>query len=219
MFQSGTRRWPEWIERQLVQRGIDDERVLSALAKVPREAYVPRRHRNRAYFDGPIKIGCHQTISQPFIVALSLQALKLDGSEKVLDIGTGSGYQAVLLSHLAREVYTIEIHQKLFIDSRQAIQRHQLAPVHQRHGDGSQGWPEAAPFDAIVAGARAPKLPEALTDQLVRGGRLVIPIGGESAQMLYRVRKSADGSLDKQMLERVLFVPLVGKGGTGFLPD
>ncbi len=219
MFQSGSRRWPEWIERQLVRRGIDDERVLSALAKVPREAFVPRRYRNRAYFDGPIKIGCHQTISQPFIVALSLQALELDGSEKVLDIGTGSGYQAVLLSHLAREVYTIEIHQKLFIDSRQTIQRHQLAPVHQRHGDGSLGWPEAEPFDAIVAGARAPKLPEALTGQLARGGRLVIPIGSESAQTLYRVRKSADGSLDKRMLERVLFVPLVGKGGTGTLPD
>ncbi len=219
MFRQTARQWPRWVEEQLVRRQIDDENVLRAFSAVPREDFVPPRHRGRAYFDGPITIGCRQTISQPYVVALAIQALELTGSEKVLDIGTGSGYQAVLLSHLAREVFTIEIHQKLYINAKLAIGSHQRAAVHQRHGDGSLGWPEEAPFDAIIAGARAPRLPQSLLDQLAEGGRMVIPIGGESVQGLYQLKKEPGGKVRKKMLERVVFVPLVGKEGTGLIPE
>ena len=219
MFEGKSGRWPPWIERQLVQRGIRDERVLEVFARVPREAFVPRHFRYLAHDDGPIRIGCGQTISQPYVVALSLEALELNGTEKVLDIGTGSGYQAALLSHLAREVYTIEVYLSLLTAARLAIEPHRRAPVHTRHGDGSLGWPEAAPFDGIVSGARAPRLPESLVSQLAPGGRLVIPIGGEGVQVLYQIVKQPDGSLKKRMLEQVLFVPLVGKEGTGPLPE
>jgi protein-L-isoaspartate(D-aspartate) O-methyltransferase len=216
VFPSSTR--PRWIVQQLVRRGITDERVLDAMARVPREAFVPAELRRRALSDAPLPIGCRQTVSQPFVIALSLQALELRGGERVLDVGTGSGYQAVLLSLLAGEVYTIEVHQRLYTNARIAIDRFARAPVHTRLGDGSLGWPEAAPFDAIVVGAYAPRLPAALLEQLAPGGRLVLPLGSEYSQLLYRIARRADGGLDKRLLERVLFVPLVGKQGTGFLP-
>jgi protein-L-isoaspartate(D-aspartate) O-methyltransferase len=211
--------WPDWITRQLVRRGVQDERVLAAMARVPREEFIPRAYRGLAHEDGPVPIGCGQTISQPYVVALSLEAMELTGNEKVLDIGTGSGYQACLLSYLAREVYTIEVYQQLFIDARLVIGRFQRSPVYCRHGDGSLGWPDQAPFDAIVAGARAPKLPQPLIDQLAPGGRLVLPVGGEYSQVLYQIVKQADGTLKKKALESVRFVPLVGKAGTGGLPE
>jgi protein-L-isoaspartate(D-aspartate) O-methyltransferase len=219
MVEKPIRTWPDWIEKQLVRRGIHDELVLAAMARVPREEFVPRAYRGLAYEDGPVGIGCGQTISQPYVVALSLEAMELTGGEKVLDVGTGSGYQACLLSYLAREVYTIEVYQKLFIDARMVLGRFQRSPVYCRHGDGSLGWPEAAPFDAIVAGARAPKLPQPLLDQLAPGGRLVLPVGGESSQVLYQIVKQADGTLKKKMLESVRFVPLVGAAGIGGLPE
>jgi len=219
MFGEREGRWPKWIERQLVRRGIRDERVLEAFARVPREAFVPRRFRLLAYEDGPLRIGCGQTISQPYVVALSLEAMALRGAEKVLDVGTGSGYQAALLSYLAREVYTIEVYLKLFTRARLTIEAHHQSPVYSRHGDGSLGWPEAAPFDAIVVGARAPKLPESLLAQLAVGGRLVIPIGGESAQVLCQIVKEPGGGARKRVLERVMYVPLVGEEGTGRLPE
>jgi protein-L-isoaspartate(D-aspartate) O-methyltransferase len=210
---------PRWIEYQLVRRGIRDERVLDAFARVPREAFVPPEFRRRALVDAPIPIGCHQTNSQPYVIALSLEALALHGSERVLDVGTGSGYQAALLSHLAAEVYSIEVQQSLFTTARLAIERHARAPVHTRCGDGSLGWPEAAPFDAIVAGACAPKPPPSLIAQLAPGGRLVLPLGGEHSQGLYRLSKREDGTLERTLLERVLFVPLVGREGTGLPPQ
>jgi protein-L-isoaspartate(D-aspartate) O-methyltransferase len=209
---------PRWIERQLVQRGIRDERVLDAFARVPREAFVPAEHRGRALVDAPIPIGCRQTVSQPFVIALSLENLALRGSERVLDVGTGSGYQAVLLSLLAAEVYTIEVHMRLYTHARLVIERLARGPVHTRCGDGSLGWPEAAPFDAIVCGACAPRVPPSLVAQLAPGGRMVLPIGGDLNQGLYRIVKRLDGSLERTLLERVLFVPLVGKEGSGLLP-
>lgn len=209
---------PRWIDRQLVRRGITERRVLAAFAAVPRGAFVPRNFRHQSLSDAPIPIGCRQTISQPYVVALSLQALRLRGTEKVLDVGTGSGYQAALLSHLAAEVFTIEIHQRLFTNARLAIERHTRAPVHTRCGDGSLGWAEEAPFDAIVAGACAPSPPNSLASQLAVGGRLVLPVGTQSSQSLMLYVKREDGSLDKRVLEWVLFVPLVGREGTGHLP-
>lgn len=207
-----------WIERQLVRRGIHDSRVLAAFERVPREAFVPPEHKTKALMDAPIPIGCRQTVSQPYVVALSLQALQLRGDERVLDVGTGSGYLAVLLSHLSEEVYTIEIHQRLYTNARMAIQRFARAPVHTRCGDGSLGWKEGAPFDAIVAGACAPKPPPSLVAQLATGGRMVLPVGNGHSQSLMRYTKEEDGTLSKKMLEWVLFVPLVGKEGTGTLP-
>jgi protein-L-isoaspartate(D-aspartate) O-methyltransferase len=210
---------PRWIERQLVGRGIRDARVLDAFGRVPREAFVPPEHRARALVDAPLPIGCRQTISQPYVIALSLEAMELRGHERVLDVGTGSGYQAVLLSHLAAEVYTIEVHQRLYTTARLVIERLARAPVHTRCGDGSLGWPEAAPFDAIVAGACAPKAPQSLIEQLAPGGRLVLPIGDDLNQGLYRIVKRSDGTVERTLLERVLFVPLVGREGTGRLPQ
>ena len=209
---------PRWIERQLIRRGISDRRVLDAFAAVPRSEFVDPRFRSRSHVDAPIPIGCRQTVSQPYVIALSLQALALTGRETVLDIGTGSGYQTVLLSHLAAQVYTIEIHQRLYTNARLAIQAHARSPVHTRSGDGSMGWPEEAPFDAIVAGACAPRVPESLPEQLATGGRLVLPVGNDTSQALMRYVKQEDGSLKKNRLEWVLFVPLVGREGTGHMP-
>jgi protein-L-isoaspartate(D-aspartate) O-methyltransferase len=215
MFPDARRPWPGWIEQQLVRRGISDGRVLAAFAAVPREAFVPAEHRAMAHADLPLPIGCRQTISQPYVVALSLQALGLSGAEKVLDVGTGSGYQAVLLSYLAAEVHTIEVLEQLYFNARLVVPRHQRAPVHLHLGDGSLGWAEAAPYLGIVVGARAPTVPPSLVAQLAVGGRLVIPVGGESSQVLYRLVKRPDGGLDKTLLERVSYVPLVGQEGTG----
>ena len=211
-------RWPIWIERQLVRRGITDERVLEAFAEVSRAPFVPLKFRNMAREDAPIRLGHRQTVSQPYIIALSLQALELTGGERVLDVGTGSGFQAVLLSRLAKAVYTVEIVSELHINARLPVERHRQAPVYMKLGDGSVGWPGEAPFDAIVVGSRAPKLPEPLVRQLAPKGRMVIPIGEESGQTLYLIKKLEDGTLKRKVLERVLFVPLTGKEGTGAYP-
>ena len=211
--------WPLWIRRQLVSRGIRDERILRGFAEVSRARFVSAGFRSLAREDAPIPIGARQTVSQPYIIALSLEALALKGTEKVLDVGTGSGFQAVLLSRLAREVYTIEVRSKLHTAAKLAIEALGIGNIQMRFGDGSLGWPKAAPFDAIVVGSRAAQVPQALVDQLTPGGRMVIPVGGDGGQSLLLIEKAADGSLKKKVLERVLFVPLVGAQGNGTMPD
>jgi protein-L-isoaspartate(D-aspartate) O-methyltransferase len=200
------------VSEQLASRNIRDPRVLSAMQSVPREQFVPPENRHLAYADGPLPIGEGQTISQPYIVALMTQLLELGGEEKVLEVGTGSGYQAAVLAHLAKSVYTIERHLHLAGRAEQVLSLLDLKNVHILIGDGTQGLPEFAPFDAIIVTAAAPEVPQPLLEQLAEGGRLVIPVGGRSGQYLERWRRHADGFKSKT-LEPVAFVPLLGKHG------
>ena len=205
--------WPPWIATQLLDRGIHDTRVLRAMKQVSRAPFVPMRYRLLAQTDGPLPIGHNQTISQPYIHALSLQALTLKGDERVLDIGTGSGYQAVLLSYLAAAVYTMEFQPALYKKAKKVIRLLGKAPIDCRCGDGRLGWPEAAPFGAIVVGAWAAQVPLGLLEQLAPGGRLVIPVGTEDSQVLYQITRTEENGIIRQPLERVRFVPLLEGNG------
>jgi len=201
------------IERQLAHRGITDARVLQAFRDVPREEYVPAGLREFAHHDSPLPIAEGQTISQPYIVAVTLQALGLQGGERVLEIGTGSGYAAALLGRIAREVHTVERHESLALEARERLARlgHENVTVHL--GDGSLGLPEHAPFDAIAVAAAAPEVPRALLEQLAPGGRLVIPVGTEEGhQRLLRITRQNGGYLEEALAD-VRFVPLVGEQG------
>ena len=204
----------EMVDRQIAARDVRDERVLEALRTVPREAFVPERLAEFAYDDTPLPIGEEQTISQPFVVALMAEALEIRPGDKVLEIGAGSGYAAAVLSRLAREVWTIERHPSLAREARERMERLGYRNVHVLHGDGTLGWPEHAPYDAIVVAAGGPEVPPALLDQLALGGRLVIPIGPDlRTQNLVRVRRRADGTLVRENLGGVRFVPLIGAQG------
>ncbi len=200
------------VEEQLRRRGIRDERVLDAMARVPRHEFVSPEHRDEAYEDHPIAIGEGQTISQPFVVADMLEALALRPEDVVLEIGTGSGYETAVLAELVRAVYSIERIASLAERARAVLQRLGYNNVTVVHGDGSQGLPEAAPFDAIVVSAAAPHVPKPLMDQLRDGGRLVIPVGSGFAQELQLVRKIGDNST-VLYLDGVRFVPLIGRDG------
>jgi len=213
MARTADNQWPDWVQWQLVRRGIRDRRVLQVMTEVDRGDFLPLEKQKLALEDAPIPIGCGQTVSQPYVIALSLAALRLEGTERVLDVGTGSGYQAALLSRLAREVYTIELHQRLYTEGRMNLQRFGKGAVHTRHADGSRGWEEAAPFDGIVAGCFAEAIPDALLAQLAPGGRLVMPVGASRRQSLILVEKSAEGALRRSTLEQVVFVPLLGGKG------
>lgn len=197
------------IREQLRARGIEDRRVLRAFEDVPRESFVPERLRELAYEDQPLPIGFGQTISQPYIVALALEALQLRGDERALDVGTGSGYAAALMSKLAARVYTIERIQELTELARAHLRPYRNVEV--RCGDGSLGWPEEAPFDAIAVAAAAPTTPRALLEQLAQGGRLVMPIG-EEEQVLVRVTRTGD-LFRRELITAVQFVPLIGAQG------
>lgn len=201
------------IEDQLRRRDIDDPRVLAAFAAVPREGFVPPALVARAYDDGPLPIGAGQTISQPYIVALTAQALELAGHERVLEIGTGSGYAAAILGALAREVVTVERIPELAMRARAAIAALGVTNVTVHVGDGTLGWPTMAPYEGIAVAAGAPMPPPALLAQLAIGGRLVIPTGPAENQHLVRItRTSADGYREDDLGE-VRFVPLLGEQG------
>jgi len=204
----------EMVERQLRRRGIADDRVLSAIGRVPRELFVPEGLRSHAYDDGALPIGHGQTISQPFVVATICALLGLDGHERVLDVGTGSGYQAAVLAELAAEVVTIERVPELAGEARERLLEAGLPNVEVRVGDGSLGVPERAPFDAIAVAAAAPSVPRALYEQLLDGGRLVLPRGSRRGQDLVLVVRTPDGPAERASIS-CRFVPLVGDEGFG----
>jgi len=198
------------VEEQIVARGVKDERVLAAMRKVPRHLFVPENLIPEAYDDTPLPIGHGQTISQPYIVALMTELLQLSGDEKVLEVGTGSGYQAAILGELAKEVYTIEIVEPLAKQAAERLRELGYTNVHVRHGDGYDGWPEQAPFDGIIVTAAPERIPKPLLDQLKPGGRLVIPVGAWSQDLLV-VSKSPDGKITRRVVIPVRFVPMTGK--------
>lgn len=200
------------VEHQLRRRGSFDERVLEAMSRVPRERFVPEDLRHIAYEDGALPIGSGQTISQPFMVATICQLLALAGDERVLDVGTGSGYQAAVLAELAAQVVTIERVPELAERARSALVQAGYAEVEVLIGDGSLGAPAWAPFDGIAVAAAAPAIPPALFEQLVAGGRLVVPRGGRWGQRLMLVERTEDGASERASVS-CRFVPLVGAEG------
>lgn len=203
----------EMIERQLRSRGIKDKRVLSAMEEVPRERFIKKELVEFAYRDAPLPIEEEQTISQPYVVALMAEALELEPSDKVLDVGTGSGYAAAVLSRIVDEVYTVERHKVLAETASKRFDELGFDNIYVLHGDGSQGWEEHAPFDAINVAAGGPDVPEPLRNQLAEGGRLIVPVGSEPrAQRLVHV-KNIDGKIQRKDLGRVQFVPLIGLSG------
>lgn len=200
------------VELQLRGRGIRDERVLEAMTKVPRHFFVAPSFADRAYDDQPLPIGESQTVSQPYIVAAMLESLSLKPSDKVLEIGTGSGYQTALLAELVAEVFSIERHASLTQAAQQVLERLGYQNVQLRTGDGSLGWPDAAPFDGIIISAAAPQIPPSLMAQLKDGGRMIAPVGTPEVQDLRLVCRLGD-EIRSVRLDGCRFVPLVGKEG------
>ncbi len=204
----------QMVERQLKGRGVRDPRVLEAMLRVPRHLFVEEALIHRAYGDHPLPIGENQTISQPFIVAQMTEALELQGSERVLEIGTGSGYQAAILAELCYRVYTVERMRPLMSRARKLIEQMGYRNVVFRLHDGTVGWSEQAPFDAIIVTAGGPDIPAPLIEQLQPGGRLIIPVGQtRMSQTLFKVVKDKNGRLTKTSLGACRFVDLVGQHG------
>jgi protein-L-isoaspartate(D-aspartate) O-methyltransferase len=200
------------VENQIKTRGVTDERVLEALRKVPRHEFIQEIHQSEAYADHPLPIGSGQTISQPYIVALMTEQLELKDDEIVLEIGTGSGYQAAILAELAREVHSVERVPELAEKARENLRRLGIKNVSVHIGDGTLGWLEEAPYDAIIITAGTPAMPEGLADQLSDGGRLVAPVGSRWRQMLESWIKR-EGEIEKIEVLPVVFVPLIGEKG------
>ena len=202
------------VEIQIARRGVQDPLVHEAMRRVPRECFVPGHLARRAYEDRPLPIGEGQTISQPYVVAAMTEALRLGSRDRVLEIGTGSGYAAAVLSLIATEVYTIERVESLATTAGRRLHDLGYANVHVRHGDGSLGWAEHAPYDAIVVTAGGPDVPPSLLRQLAIGGRLVMPVGATPhGQRLVRVVRTGEETYDRELLEAVAFVPLIGAEG------
>ncbi|MBJ6726793.1 protein-L-isoaspartate(D-aspartate) O-methyltransferase [Geomesophilobacter sediminis] len=198
---------------ELVKRGITDQRVIDAMLSVPRHLFVEEAMSSQAYSDTSLPIGEKQTISQPYIVARMTELLELKGKERVLELGTGSGYQAAILATLTDRVYTVERIRPLALKARKVLDRLGLLNVNLKIGDGTDGWPEEAPFDGIVVTAGAPHVPECLVEQLAPGGRLVIPVGDRNDQRMVRVVKNADGSVVTEQSLDCRFVRLIGRNG------
>jgi protein-L-isoaspartate(D-aspartate) O-methyltransferase len=206
----------EWmVQTQLKVRDIKDEAVINSMLTIPRHMFVKEDKQAYAYYDTPLKIDAGQTISQPYIVALMAQALGLKASDKVLEIGTGSGYSAAILSRMAEYIYTIERHDVLAHLAKERFKNLGYKNIEVHVGDGTLGWPEKAPFDAILITAGGPVIPDSLIDQLAIGGRLVIPVGNKEQQKLTRVKKTATNKLIEENLGSVCFVPLIGTEGWG----
>ena len=200
------------VRRQLHERGITDWSVLGAMSSVPRHLFVPETERSKAYADRPLPIGYGQTISQPYVVALMTWLLDITPGDRILEVGTGSGYQAAVLAELADQVYSIEIIEALAESAKNTLSGAGYQQVHVRRGDGYYGWPEAAPFDGIIITAAAGHVPPPLIEQLAPGGRLVLPLGNPyQVQILTLVEKAADGDLRTNQLLPVRFVPMTGK--------
>lgn len=202
----------QMVEQQLKQRGIRDPRVLEAMSTVPRHLFVPADIRPMAYADSALPIGGGQTISQPYIVALMTEAAQIEPENKVLEVGTGSGYGAAVASRIADRVYTIERHADLAEEARQRLHELGYDNVYVIHGDGSHGWFKQAPYDAIIVTAAAPDLPQPLLNQLAARGRLVAPVGTRTFQTLVRATRH-DGKIHRESLTEARFVPLVGEHG------
>ena len=198
------------VRGQLMSRGVRDERVLAATSKVPREEFVPQDSRAASYTDQPLPIGYGQTISQPYIVAFMTEQLHPSSGDHVLEIGTGSGYQAAVLAELVAEVYSIEIIEPLAKSAEATLQRLGYKNVHVKVGDGYKGWPEHAPFDAITVTCAPDHVPQPLIDQLKEGGRMIIPVGGFGDQELYLLEKK-NGELKRRAVLPVRFVPMAGE--------
>ncbi len=202
------------VRDQIIKRGISNPLVIRAMEKVPRHMFVSEGSIHRAYDDTPLPIGCDQTISQPYIVAYMTQALRLVGGEKVLEIGTGSGYQAAVLAEIAREVYTVERIEKLAKQAEKNLSSLGYKNVHVRVGDGTLGLEEFSPYDAIIVTAGGPKIPDPLIKQLKVGGSLVMPVGEyRYGQTLVRITKGVNNKINREELVDVLFVPLIGEQG------
>lgn len=201
------------VESQIVARGISDRRVIDAMMRVSRHIFVEDAMSAQAYSDSALPIGEKQTISQPFMVALMTELLQLTGEEKVLEIGTGSGYQTAILAQLVARVYTIERIRSLALKARKALDSLGLLNINLRIGDGTGGWDSEAPFDAILVTAGAPEIPHHLTEQLCVGGRLVIPVGTQIDQVLVRLTKGENGSITRENFGNCRFVKLIGQFG------
>lgn len=201
------------VERQLRQRGIRDERLLAAMSKVPRHEFVSPQNQGEAYADRPVAIPEQQTTSQPYMIAAMIQAAEIKAEDRVLEIGAGSGYQTALLAELASQVFAVERHASLTEAARNTLERLGYRNARIVTGDGSLGLREAAPFDAIIVAAAAPRIPPALAEQLASGGRLVIPVGDSEQQVLQVVLRQADGTTNVRTLEGCRFVPLIGQQG------
>ena len=202
------------VERQVAHRGVRDVHVAEAMREVPREAFVPEGLQEFAYEDSPLPIEAGQTISQPYIVALMIQAAEVRPGDRVLEIGAGSGYAAAVMSRIAARVYAIERHDVLTRTAAERLVRLGYDNVEVRTGDGTRGWPDAAPFDAILAAAGGPAIPQTLKDQLEIGGRLVMPVGEtQREQRLLKVRRTSATHFEEEDLGGVMFVPLIGEHG------
>lgn len=199
------------VRRQIAQRGVTDPEVLDAMRSVPREQFVPPHLQASAYDDVPLPIGSGQTISQPYIVAAMIEAAMLSGTQRVLEIGAGSGYAAAVMSRIAGHVYAVERHEALARDARRRLKELGFQNVTIKTADGTRGWPKHAPFDAILVAAAGQRIPPALQQQLAVGGRLIMPVAsGEQSQTLRRAIRKADGSWPEEDLGSVVFVPLIG---------